>query len=180
MYNAPLKSRPPAHPSIPNVRSYDPPGPDGSSASYAAPLARGERAWSWKPLGYTAEPVTYTPLSSRGLGRRILSPETRVRIPVAVPHQSPADAGLFYFWRRSGPETLSRFCPEKCIWSTCPRSEVSNCGRQRPKTAALHGKRLPGNVQAWLLSKCGTSGNEPSGRGPNQVGTVGLRPCRSH
>jgi hypothetical protein len=29
--------------------------------------------------------VTYTPLSSRGLGRRILSPETRVRIPVAVP-----------------------------------------------------------------------------------------------
>ncbi len=29
----------------------------------------------------------YPPLSSRGLGRRILSPETRVRIPVAVPHR---------------------------------------------------------------------------------------------
>ena len=29
------------------------------------------------------------PLSSRGLGRRILSPETRVRIPVAVPLSAP-------------------------------------------------------------------------------------------
>src|SRR6188472_4476249 len=37
-----------------------------------------------------SRPVTYTPLSSRGLGRRILSPETRVRIPVAVPLESSA------------------------------------------------------------------------------------------
>jgi hypothetical protein len=42
-------------------------------------------------------PVTYAPLSSRGLGRRILSPETRVRIPVAVPHQKPRGSGAFLF-----------------------------------------------------------------------------------
>jgi hypothetical protein len=75
-------------------------------------------------LGYTADPVTYTPLSSRGLGRRILSPETRVRIPVAVPQQSPADAGLFHFVGSAQRETLSRICPEICA----------------SETAALHGK----------------------------------------
>ena len=36
--------------------------------------------------GRPIESPRFTPLSSRGLGRRILSPETRVRIPVAVPH----------------------------------------------------------------------------------------------
>jgi hypothetical protein len=41
---------------------------------------RGERS----PLESPASP----PLSSRGLGRRILSPETRVRIPVAVPQKA--------------------------------------------------------------------------------------------
>ena len=34
------------------------------------------------------------PLSSRGLGRRILSPETRVRIPVAVPRESAANGRI--------------------------------------------------------------------------------------
>lgn len=37
------------------------------------------------------------PLSSRGLGRRILSPETGVRIPVAVLHESPANT-VFSQW----------------------------------------------------------------------------------
>jgi hypothetical protein len=49
-------------------------------------------------LGYTAEPVTSTPLSSRGLGRRILSPETRVRIPVAVPPDLALDRRLRRLW----------------------------------------------------------------------------------
>jgi hypothetical protein len=44
--------------------------------------------------------VTYTPLSSRGLGRRILSPETRVRIPVAVPHRKPSSGGVSVVDRR--------------------------------------------------------------------------------
>ena len=34
------------------------------------------------------------PLSSRGLGRRILSPETGVRIPVAVPQKPASQAGF--------------------------------------------------------------------------------------
>ena len=44
----------------------------------------------------------FLPLSSRGLGRRPLTAETGVRIPVAVPHESPASAGLFRWCRRSG------------------------------------------------------------------------------
>jgi hypothetical protein len=46
--------------------------------------------------------VTYTPLSSRGLGRRILSPETRVRIPVAVPLRMPCKRGVF-LWSGERP-----------------------------------------------------------------------------
>jgi hypothetical protein len=64
--------------------------------------------------------VTYTPLSSRGLGRRILSPETRVRIPVAVPLRSPAQAGFFFAQAPAPAETLSPFCPEICIGTPPP------------------------------------------------------------
>ena len=47
--------------------------------------------WGFLPVGWCGplapppQEAPPAPLSSRGLGRRILSPETRVRIPVAVP-----------------------------------------------------------------------------------------------
>jgi hypothetical protein len=82
-------------------------------------------------------PVTHTPLSSRGLGRRILSPETRVRIPVAVPRQSLAFAGLFHFAALRSQETLSRICREICVaarpgggWVACVPQGDAELGLQ--------------------------------------------------
>jgi integrase len=49
----------------------------------------------------------YPPLSSRGLGRRILSPETRVRIPVAVLRKALQGALFLCNWR-SADQTVSR------------------------------------------------------------------------
>src|SRR5580693_8533192 len=47
-----------------------------------------------------SEPTDFAPLSSRGLGRRPLMAETRVRIPVAVLLALRVD-GAFCVWRRS-------------------------------------------------------------------------------
>src|SRR3954466_6240150 len=46
-------------------------------------------------------PTAYSPLSSRGLGRRPLTAETGVRIPVAVLNEAPAGAGAFLVQRSS-------------------------------------------------------------------------------
>jgi hypothetical protein len=80
-------------------------GPDGTATR------RGHR--STRGPWLHCRSVTHTPLSSRGLGRRILSPETRVRIPVAVPLGSLAFAGLFYFGGGGFLGNLSRICREK-------------------------------------------------------------------
>src|SRR4249919_2398077 len=57
--------------------------------------AKGPPARRDSPASPAAKMPAPLPLSSRGLGRRILSPETGVRIPVAVLHESPANAGFF-------------------------------------------------------------------------------------
>jgi hypothetical protein len=56
----------------------------------------------WQPGGSGSErfasldPIDFAPLSSRGLGRRPLMAETRVRIPVAVLTEALLIAGFSY------------------------------------------------------------------------------------
>jgi hypothetical protein len=72
-----------------------------------------------------------SPLSSRGLGRRILSPETGVRIPVAVLHESLANAGFSRFGcgldRKACPETRSEVVLE--AWDAMQRQATRAISR---------------------------------------------------
>ncbi len=111
-----------------------------TSSATAAGLAKLSLRTS---LGWLhSRPQKNSPLSSRGLGRRILSPETRVRIPVAVPHESRLLSGIRHV---RGP------CSPVC--SPVPHPAHSLWGKRRP-LAALG--RVP--LSVWL-GPCGPSRN---------------------
>jgi hypothetical protein len=65
-------------------------------------------------------PCTQGQTALRGIPRchgapPVLSPETRVRIPVAVPRQSLADEGLFISGLRPGPKLCPEFVPKSAF-----------------------------------------------------------------
>ena len=69
----------------------------GSLARYAEPVGRDRRRSprpGWPPSRRGRQSSSVSPLSSRGLGRRPLTAETRVRIPVAVLQHPPVYGGF--------------------------------------------------------------------------------------
>ena len=106
-----------------------------------------------------------SPLSSRGLGRRILSPETGVRIPVAVPHESPANAG--FSRSRSGLDR--KVCPETCpevvleTWDTMQRQANRAISGHVFKVERKRGaQRLPRDPHRRLSRGHGVDGTSGS------------------
>src|SRR3954464_14053362 len=85
-----------SHTALNRARLPIPPHPPASSEHSDHDRAGARRAGS----GAFVTLDVPEPPSSRGLGRRPLTAETGVRIPVAVPAKPPDARGFLRFWRR--------------------------------------------------------------------------------
>src|SRR5437868_11368998 len=107
-----------------------------------------------------------SPLSSRGLGRRILSPETGVRIPVAVlpgsalESQKPRLAGAFLVQRQK--RKSNRMCAV-AVTRGLPEPDIRDCQAVLPQRRGNRGRRIrqqaatrPGEASnTWVVRSVG-------------------------
>src|ERR1700693_5799636 len=106
-----------------------------------------------------------SPLSSRGLGRRPLTAETRVRIPVAVLQEAPTCRGFRRFERANGivhgivesPQRRNR-------WPARPRIRGGLGHLRLPDRVARPVNREDDSETVWVRWSLGEGGSKVSGK----------------
>jgi hypothetical protein len=120
------------------------------------------------------------PLSSRGLGRRPLMAETRVRIPVAVLQENAAKRRFWASYERRGSSARSSACSPRSGLSALPSSEPAiehgvsesweTVSRPSSKSTLLsrgywtHNRLVPGSSPGGPISQTSLSKPFPLGR----------------